>query len=257
MDRFQKVKDLWKELGIDKLYHAHRQTYIRKTHPAIFNDIMVSTAEIPNASFTERAFCFVNNVTSRPVCKMCSRTVRFGRQADTSSEYNRYCSANCARSDFITLLGVENPSQLLAVKKKKRKLALRKYGVDNVSKAAEVKELLSEQRSEYWKTIHAGKDFTIGGLTRLRYSHRCHQYAETQYFRNLALLDPECKRGKDWHVDHIFSVSDGFDNDVPINIISDISNLRLISAAENLQKHKSSYKTLTELYEDYGRNQTR
>jgi hypothetical protein len=42
------------------------------------------------------------------------------------------------------------------------------------------------------------------------------------------ILDPENKQGKYWHVDHIYSVTDGFLNNVPINVISDISSLRLI-----------------------------
>jgi len=52
-------------------------------------------------------------------------------------------------------------------------------------------------------------------------------------------------------VDHIYSITDGFINNVPVNVISDISNLRLIRDTENYKKHKKSEKTLDELYEDF------
>lgn len=153
------------------------------------------------------------------------------------------------QSTSIKKYGVPNASSTQDVKNLRKKKALDRYGVDNVSKAASIKEFLSEQRTEYWKQVYSEKNFTLDGLTRLQYSHRCHQYANTQYQRYKSILDPENKRGKLWHLDHIYSVTDGFLNDVPINVISDVSNLRIISDKENYKKHKKSEKTLTELYE--------
>ena len=158
------------------------------------------------------------------------------------------------RSTTMARYGVENASSLESIKQIRREKALAKYGVDNVSKADSVRKLLADQRSEYWAEVYKTKEFTTEGLTRDQYSRRCHQYAETQYYRHQQQIDPDGKRSKHWHVDHIFSVTDGFLNDVPINVISDISNLRLISDTENYAKHKKSEKTLEQLYEDYLRS---
>lgn len=156
----------------------------------------------------------------------------------------------------IEKYGVPNASSTVEVKEKRRQKSLEKYGVDNVSKASEVKDNLSEIKSQYWNTVYSGKNFSLNGLSRKQYSHRCQQYANTQYQRYKNILDPEGKRGKHWHLDHIYSVTDGFLNDVPINVISDISNLRLISDKENYKKHKKSEKTLVELYEGFSRSIT-
>jgi len=163
------------------------------------------------------------------------------------------CSSILAkmRSTTMERYGVENASSLESVKCIRREKAFEKYGVDNVSKAESVKKVLSEQRSDYWAEVYKNKKFTVDGLTRNQYSRRCHQYAETQYYRHQQLIDPDNKRSKHWHVDHIYSVTDGFLNDVPINVVSDISNLRLISDQDNYKKHKKSDKTLDQLYEDY------
>jgi Ni/Co efflux regulator RcnB len=153
----------------------------------------------------------------------------------------------------IERYGVPNVSSTQSAKDKRKQKSLDKYGVDNVSKADSIKEFLSERRSEYWHQVYSEKNFTLNGLTRLQYSHRCHQYANTQYQRYRDMLDPEYKRGKHWHLDHIYSVTDGFLNDVPINVISDVSNLRVISDKDNYKKHKKSEKTLAELYEGFSK----
>lgn len=155
------------------------------------------------------------------------------------------------RSTTMERHGVANISSSKKTKLKKKKKALERYGVDNPSKAASVKQRLSEQRTAYWNDIYKDKNFTADGLTREQYGARAGQYADTQYKRNRATIDPENKRGKHWHVDHIYSVTDGFLNDVPINVISDISNLRLISDKDNYKKNKKSDKTIEQLYEDF------
>jgi CHAT domain-containing protein len=147
--------------------------------------------------------------------------------------------------------GVPNASSSSICKEQRRQKVLQKYGVDNVSKAPIIKQRLSKQKETYWNAVYDNKKFTVEGLTRNQYRHRCQQYANTQYERYKNLLDPDNQRGKHWHLDHIYSVTDGFLNDVPINIISDISNLRLISDKENYKKHKKSEKTLEELYEGF------
>jgi len=155
------------------------------------------------------------------------------------------------RSTTMERHGVSNISSSKKTKLKKKKKALEKYGVDNVSKATNIRQLLSDQRSAYWNEIYKTKKFTVDGLTRKQYGARASQYAITQYNRNIDKIDPQHLRCKHWHVDHIYSVTDGFLNDVPVNVISDISNLRLISDTDNYKKHKRSDKTIEQLYEDY------
>jgi len=51
-----------------------------------------------------------------------------------------------------------------------------------------------------------------------------------------------------YHLDHIYSVIDGFENNVPVDIISNPNNLRMILADENLNKNGNSYITKMLLY---------
>lgn len=221
----------------------------KKFLPDIYNDIMNYTNWLSSdASMSERLFCYTTNITSYPKCLKCNNSVTYSSK---DKKYYNYCSNNCSILDIAKSFSVTNVSQLQSVKDKKKKSAQEKYGVDNVSQAEEIKEKISKKVIKYWDKIYEGKDFNSEGLTMKQYSHRCHQYAETQYFRNIANIDPNKLRGKDWHVDHIFSVFDGWINNIPINIISDISNLRLITSAQNLKKYRKSEKSIKQLYEDY------
>lgn len=55
---------------------------------------------------------------------------------------------------------------------------------------------------------------------------------------------------KGFSVDHRYSVYDGYKNNVPLTIISNPNNLRIISVKENNQKGKDSIITLGQLYKE-------
>lgn len=53
----------------------------------------------------------------------------------------------------------------------------------------------------------------------------------------LSILENYDKRGiKNYHLDHIYPISKGFKNNIPPEIIGDISNLQYIPAKDNLEK---------------------
>ena len=58
-------------------------------------------------------------------------------------------------------------------------------------------------------------------------------------------------RSKDFHVDHIVSIRDCFEQDVPDYVASDIVNLRIVSSAVNLCKSDKSVISAEELWEEF------
>ena len=248
------VTSLLVEIGAANICNNKRKWFIKTNRPTLFQSIINVSANIDAPSFNEQLYCYVTGTTERPKCKLCDKNVKFG--LGSRFEYLTFCSNKCAIKDMPNLLGVENPSKLQSVKDKKKQKSLEKYGVDNVSKSTEIKQELKKKRFNFWKNYYSSKEFTVDGLTKTQYRHRCQQYANTQYNRFKDIIDPLGLRSKEWHLDHIYSVSDGFKNGVPYNILSDISNLRLISAQENLKKWKKSEKILPPLIEHYLKNIT-
>lgn len=92
----------------------------------------------------------------------------------------------------------------------------------------------------------------------LKYRRKADAYALRMYRRYKYLinsLDLLRGQGKDkYHIDHIFSVLDGFKNQVPIEVISNPYNLRMFLGSKNIAKlaklDKSDIK-LEELYINY------
>jgi len=56
---------------------------------------------------------------------------------------------------------------------------------------------------------------------------------------------------KNYHIDHIYSISDGFINNIEPKIIASIHNLRVISKNQNLKKGKNSEQSLSDLLDKY------
>ena len=67
-------------------------------------------------------------------------------------------------------------------------------------------------------------------------------------------IDNDNLRSKEWHLDHIYSVIEGYLNDVPPEVIACKSNLRIIEGKENISKNRRCCITLEALYEEYELN---
>jgi hypothetical protein len=58
-------------------------------------------------------------------------------------------------------------------------------------------------------------------------------------------------RSFEWHLDHVFSIYDGYINNVEPKIIGHYSNLQMLERVENITKSSKSWKSLYKLIEDY------
>jgi len=77
--------------------------------------------------------------------------------------------------------------------------------------------------------------------------------SETSYKKYKHIINPlNLKRGRgDYHLDHIYSVIDGFKNNVPVDIISYYRNLQMLSEFDNISKNGNSWITLEQLYKEF------
>lgn len=80
-------------------------------------------------------------------------------------------------------------------------------------------------------------------------------YREVWYHTNSNkhLINGIENRSQDLHIDHIFSIRDGFDFSVPAEIIGSPINLRMLAAKENIKKYSKSDISLEQLYDSYER----
>ena len=103
--------------------------------------------------------------------------------------------------------------------------------------------LLEEEEKDKYSKIFNKKKNTVEEKN-INYKNDFRKYRNNVSYHTkkqpLHLLKNFNLRNKNYHIDHIISVYDGFRLKIPEKEIANISNLRIIEAKENLKKGKKS-----------------
>jgi hypothetical protein len=84
-----------------------------------------------------------------------------------------------------------------------------------------------------------------------RYWQRVIRKTNQTYAQHRDLIEnSHIPRDKHNHIDHVFSIHDGWTNKVPPEVMAHWTNLRILSISENGKKGSRSDKTLEQLYDD-------
>lgn len=85
-----------------------------------------------------------------------------------------------------------------------------------------------------------------------KYKYKVLKYTEKTYKRYMDKIDPERKRGRDFHLDHKFSIAEGYRNKISPKVMGSIHNIEVITCFENCSKNSkcsiSKEKLLNEYY---------
>jgi len=90
----------------------------------------------------------------------------------------------------------------------------------------------------------------------LLYSSKVRIISEANYRRYKNIIDPRNLRGRDYHMDHAYSVFNGYLKSVPPEIIGSRYNLHIIKKTDNIIKKNNNSITLRELYKKINENNT-
>lgn len=79
--------------------------------------------------------------------------------------------------------------------------------------------------------------------------------SDRNYKKHKTLINPcNFRRGRtSYHLDHIFSIKEAYENIVPVEVVSHMSNLQMLKYDVNIAKGGLSNKSLSDLFEDYRR----
>lgn len=275
-------KELKKEI-VDKLLRSDKRStnlwiyipsYLEKNNlNSLLEKIKNVTPFLDNRNrLDEKIYCVLNDINKIPTC-CCGNEVKFKR---FQLGFAEYCSVKCRANSKKWLDQYTNTMQI-------------KYGVDRISQteyerkkrsaALKIRQPsmdYSNAGKKYRETIARlyGPDYNPGwnekGIaTRINnknmvplelldeykeYYRRVARATKKQY---LAELENFSKRGvlhknnDAYHIDHMFSVYDGFMNDVPAEIVGHLSNLQCIPGRANIKKGNESSLTIEDLYKKY------
>jgi hypothetical protein len=127
-------------------------------------------------------------------------------------------------------------------KNKSRETHMKKYGVDNYSKTKEFQEFL----------INSGLKKDPATIDELEYYYKTVKNYTSKSFRKYKhILCKTFPRSNNYHLDHIYSICEGYKNKIDPKIIGSITNLQILPHTVNKQKNAQSWITIERLLELY------
>lgn len=238
---FQRVLDLLDQYNVT-IGPTYWGWWFRKHQPELYDQIISQTDHLTPVNFSERLYLYTNNINQRPQCAKCSNLVTYNIR---KKEHHKYCSQKCSMADMGKLLGVGNTSQLASVKAKKKATFRSRYGVDYYGQTEEAKKKSKDRAVKRWETFWDG----VSHEGKYRYLEKVGYLTDRNYRKHKHILDPQSLRSPQWHLDHIFSKSDGFRYNVDPALIAHPANLRIISGSANSSKNFRSEISLQVLLE--------
>jgi hypothetical protein len=135
---------------------------------------------------------------------------------------------------YLEKFGFKYYFQTEEFKEKYKSKMIKLYGSDNYFSSDEFFKIVGRSRVENKTEFY-------------KYRQRVKSITEKVFKKNFDLISNLFFRGKEYHLDHIYSVYDGFINNVEPEIISSLPNLQLIKKSVNLKKSSTSWQSLEQL----------
>ena len=263
------------------------EKWLMNNNEILFNKIINWCDSIENLreiEFKRKVYHYITKMVDIPTCKTCGGDVKYSRIKDG---YRSYCSNKCVKNsnDYYNKWldswknnnsdgkSIEKRNKTLEAKygkdydkiiqKNRENVMLKKHGVSNSFQISEIKKKRKETLNEkYGSETYNNPDKTkrtrIDNNTQINdeiindfldYKKIAVNRTITIYRNNENIINPEkFKRSKkDYHIDHLFSIKQGFLENLPIEIISHPCNLHMIFYMENLKKQDVCWITKEDL----------
>ncbi len=140
--------------------------------------------------------------------------------------------------------GVTSYFQTEEWQKKYQKTMMQKYGVTNFRKSKEFHQMM----------IDMGLRYTIDDIKkRSEYYRLVWIYTNISYRKYKNILEINNRRSNIHHLDHLYSISEGFKNNIDPKLLGCISNLHILNATKNRLKYTTCWITLKQLQKLYNK----
>lgn len=108
----------------------------------------------------------------------------------------------------------------------------------------------SKRTLEIGEAVRKAKEERLKDKIKTFAASNFREYSRFARFLSYRVFDKSVPNG--YEIDHIFSIKDGWENNVPVDIISGKFNLQLLPSSENKKKNSKSEIDLDELYKRAG-----
>lgn len=270
-----------------QLYHLSQTSnnfratvrWLHKSQPELWSRIVKLTEFLSSPSAPQRAWHVMNDVYNIPLCPISGKSLGwhclehgYKKTGDKESRYhlvaltlqetverdghwreNDQAKAMSANEKFTKNYadGLHKPfseraRDVESITAKAKETCLKKYGVDNYWKSEEFKAWQKSFYDEKFKETREQKS------EKEKYYHEVYAHTRKNWCAHFYRINPNrLERGPELHLDHIYSISQGFIDRINPEIIGHWTNLRLIPSRENESKQDRCDKTYEQLMEDF------
>lgn len=262
-------------IASDSSYNKSVTRYLYKTHPELWDQVIVVTSFLPqDAKPKQRVWHILNDRYDNPICPITGELLRW--KENDYLKFSSIKSKNKGIGKIVSKSTTDNHWRKKDPEKSKkanekfsngfrngehkpwedrnrdyeaslaaaRETWFKKYGVDNPSKCPAIRQKLSKSALDRYP----GTDRTL----EEEYYNAVRLITNKNWYEHFHDINPDkLQRSRDFHLDHVYSISEGFKNNIPPEIIGHWTNLRLIPKIENSSKGGKCHKTKEQLYEDY------
>jgi hypothetical protein len=255
-------------ISSDISYNKSATRYLYKTNPALWDQIVEKTNFLPYDSMPkQRVWHILNDVWEIPKCPIEGVDLRWNEKAylETSSR-NARIRRQHLRGDFKNsftdevnekrrqgnLLAVKNgrnyrskETYTVEQKEKSKQTCLEKYGVENGSQS-----ILGRRKNSDAQIKNGATPKHLRSLRQLYYDQVVY-FTRVSWKEEFDKINPTRLNRSEVDLDHIYSIQQGFRDNIPPYIIGHWTNLRMLGKIENYSKGKRCDKTQDQLFNDF------
>jgi len=266
------MKDILLEIiNNDNSYNKSATRYLYKSHPDLWKQIVKKTSFLPDDAMPkQRAWHIINDIWEIPKCPIEGIHLKWNEKNYlTTSSKSARIKRQHLRGDFKNSFTDEinekrRQGNLKAVKQgrkyrskdtyteeqkeKQRQTFLKKYGVDNPSKNPSIKKKLSELQIKNGATPKHLRSF------RQLYYDKVVYFTKVSWREHFDKINPSRVNRSEMDLDHVYSIQQGFRDNIPPYIIGHWTNLRMLEKKKNYSKGMRCDKTVEQLFDDFFSN---
>ena len=253
----------------DASYNKSATRYLRRTHSELWSSIVAVTSFLPDTSLPkQRVWHVLNDVYERPICPITGEYLKWNEKQYFSTANRRakqllkHRNGDYKNGHTPEANAKRKASNLKKVAQgrryrdkntytedqrlKAKQTCLEKYGVENGSQSLQGRKKNSEAQIKNGATPK-----NLRPLRRFYYE-AVKKFTEESWSNHFDKINPDrVNRSKTHDVDHIYSIQQGFRDNIPAYIIGHWTNLRMLPKPENYSKGMRCDKTQEQLFEDF------
>ena len=261
------LKDILKHIiSNDTSYNKSATRYLYKSHPDIWKEILETTSFLSDTSKPkQRIWHVLNDAYYVPICPITGQAVKWWEnrylEASSLSAKTLLAHSKGKYKDIYTeeINKKRQEGNLKAVKNgrkyrvgstkeemlKRHQTNIERYGNIHPTKTLEFRKYLSD--------IQIKNGATPKHLRSIRqlYYNEVKRITKINWTGHFDQINPDRLNRSKFNLDHIYSIQQGFLDNIPPYIIGHWTNLRMINPTENYSKGMRCDKSKEELFEDY------